>query len=67
MHPKLFILCKRFFGLPSLFNYTMADGIFELLKKTITGVDVGFVGKSSNRSIKIQPDLFRNRKIKELQ
>lgn len=43
---KIFILSKRFFGIPSFFNYTMADGIFELLKKSRTGVDIGFVGKT---------------------
>lgn len=58
MVQKIFILSKRFFGIPSFFNYAMADGIFELLKKTITGVDVGFVGKSGNSSIEIQLDLF---------
>lgn len=52
MVQKIFILSKRFFGIPSFFNYAMADGIFELLKK------VGFVGKSGNSSIEIQLDLF---------
>jgi hypothetical protein len=36
----------------------MADGIFELLKKTITGIDVGFIGKLGNGSTEIQLDLF---------
>jgi hypothetical protein len=60
MVQKIFILSKRFFGIPTFFNYAMADGIFELLKKTITGIDVGFVGKSGNSSMEIQLDLFPN-------
>jgi len=32
MVQKIFILSKRFFGVPTFFNYAMADGIFELLK-----------------------------------
>ncbi len=55
---KIFILSKRFFGIPSFFNFAMADGIFELLKKTKTGIDVGFIGKSGNSSTEIQMDLF---------
>jgi Transposase DDE domain len=39
MVQKIFILSKRFFGVPSFFNYAMADGIFELLKTTRTGFD----------------------------
>jgi len=59
MVQKIFILSKRFFGIPTFFNYAMADGIFELLKKTITGVDAGFGrGKPGNNSIEIQLDLF---------
>ena len=38
MVQKVFILSKRFFGIPSFFHYAMADGIFELLKKTNTGI-----------------------------
>jgi hypothetical protein len=34
MVQKIFILSKRFFGVPTFFNYAMADGIFELLKHT---------------------------------
>lgn len=37
MVQKIFILSKRFFGVPSFFNYAMADGIFELLKKSREG------------------------------
>ncbi len=32
MVQKIFFLSKRFFGVPTFFNYAMADGIFELLK-----------------------------------
>jgi len=38
MVQKIFILSKRFFGVPAFFNYAMADGIFELLCNTKTGV-----------------------------
>lgn len=39
MKEKIFILSKRFFGVPSFYNYTIADGIYELLKYTRTGID----------------------------
>lgn len=39
MKEKIFILSKRFFGVPSFFNYAIADGIYELLKYTRTGID----------------------------
>ena len=58
MVQKIFILSKRFFGIPSFFNYAMADGIFELLKKTATGIDVQFIGKSDSSSMEIQLHLF---------
>lgn len=38
MVQKVFILSKRFFGIPTFFNYAMADGIFELLKKAHKGI-----------------------------
>jgi len=38
MVQKIFILSKRFFGVPSFFNYAMADGIFELLKHSKKGI-----------------------------
>ncbi len=38
MVQKVFILSKRFFGIPSFFHYAMADGIFELLKKSNKGI-----------------------------
>ena len=38
MVQRIFILSKRFFGVPTFFNYAMADGIFELLKHSRTGV-----------------------------
>ena len=39
MKEKIFILSKRFFCVPSFYNYAIADGIYELLKYTRTGVD----------------------------
>ncbi len=38
MVQKIFVLSKRFFGIPSFFNYAMADGIFELLKLSKSGL-----------------------------
>ena len=38
MVEKIFVLSKRFFGIPNFFNYAMADGIFNLLKKTCSGI-----------------------------
>jgi hypothetical protein len=44
MVQKVFVLSKRFFGIPTFFNYAMADGIYELLKHTKRGV-TNFIGK----------------------
>ncbi len=61
MVQKIFILSKRFFGVPTFFNYAMADGIFELLKKSKTGVKrKPLKGKNGILSEKIQLDLFPN-------
>ncbi|WP_141638859.1 hypothetical protein [Anaerophaga thermohalophila] len=38
MVQKIFILSKRFFGVPTFFNYAMADGIYELLKHSRKGI-----------------------------
>lgn len=38
MVEKIFILSKRFFGIPNFFNYAMADGIYNLLKQSRTGI-----------------------------
>ena len=38
MVQKVFILSKRFFGIPAFFNYAIADGIWELLKKANKGI-----------------------------
>jgi len=40
MVQKIFILSKRFFGIPTFFNYAMADGIFELLRYTKKGIAI---------------------------
>ena len=58
MVQKIFILSKRFFGIPTFFNYAMADGIFELLKKSTTGIEIRFVGKTGIKSDQVQLDLF---------
>lgn len=38
MVEKIFVLSKRFFGIPNFFNYAMADGIYNLLKKSNSGI-----------------------------
>lgn len=38
MVEKIFVLSKRFFGIPNFFNYAMADGIYNLLKLSRTGI-----------------------------
>ncbi len=58
MVQKIFILSKRFFGIPTFFNYAMADGIFELLKKSNTGIEIMFKGKTGIKSDQVQLDLF---------
>ena len=37
MVKKIFILSRRFSGIPTFFNHAMEDGIFELLKKANKG------------------------------
>ena len=58
MVQKIFILSKRFFGIPTFFNYAMTDGIFELLKKSNTGIEIMFKGKTGIKSDQVQLDLF---------
>lgn len=56
---KIFILSKRFFGVPTFFQYAMADGIFELLKKARTGIEkIKFKGKTGSSSGDFQLSLF---------
>ena len=55
MVQKVFILSKRFFGIPTFFNYAMADGIFELLKKSNTGITRN---KNDNSADSINLSLF---------
>lgn len=54
---KVFILSKRFFGVPTFFNYAMADGIFELLKPTRVGI-IKFKGRTGIQYDKFQLSLF---------
>lgn len=35
---KILLLSKRFFGVPTFFNYAIADGITELLKRATKGI-----------------------------
>jgi hypothetical protein len=39
MVEKIFVLSKRFFNIPNFFNYAMADGIYNLLKSTKSGIN----------------------------
>lgn len=58
---KIFILSKRFFGVPTFFQYAMADGIAELLKKAKTGIEeIKFKGKTGNLADDFQLSLFPN-------
>jgi hypothetical protein len=57
MVQKIFVLSKRFFGIPSFFNYAMADGISELLKNTVTGI-TNFKGKIGKNFDDFQLSLF---------
>ncbi len=44
---------------PSFFQYAMADGVFELLKKARTGIDdILFKGKTGKSSDNFQLSLF---------
>jgi hypothetical protein len=54
---KIFILSKRFFGVPSFYNYAMADGIFELLKHSKQGLNE-FRGRIGPHHDKFQLSLF---------
>jgi len=56
---KIFILSKRFFGVPTFFQYAMAEGIFQLLAKARTGIKtVKFKGKTGKSSGDFQLSLF---------
>jgi hypothetical protein len=57
MVQKIFILSKRFFGVPTFFNYAMADGICELLKQTKNGI-INFKGKIGKNIDDFQLSLF---------
>ena len=43
---KILVLSKRFFGIPNFFNYAMADGIYNLLSKSRTGI----INQDQNKS-----------------
>jgi len=57
MVQKIFILSKRFFGVPSFFNYAMADGIFEMLRNSRTGI-AGFKSRIGPHHDAFQLSLF---------
>jgi len=50
---KIFVLSKRFFGIPSFYNYAMADGIYELLKKATTGINTTLKNHPSMQSCQL--------------
>lgn len=58
MVQKISTLSKRLFGVPAFYHYSMADGIFELLKKARQGIDL--IGKTEISHDKCQLDLFPN-------
>jgi len=55
---KIFILSRHFFGVPTFFQHAMVDGIFELLKKAKTGIQVITSRKTGNSSDEFQLSLF---------
>lgn len=57
MVQKIFILSKRFFGVPTFYNYAMADGIYELLRYTKTGI-VNYLGRTGPPLDAFQLSLF---------
>jgi hypothetical protein len=57
MVEKIFILSKRFFGVPTFFNYAMADGIYQLLKYTKTGIQPDYTGKQGKPPSQFQLEL----------
>jgi len=57
MVQKIFILSKRFFGVPSFYNYAMADGIFELLRHSKQG-KIGFKSRIGPHHNTFQLSLF---------
>lgn len=57
MIQKIFILSKRLFGVPTFFNYAMADGIFELLKSSRSGI-IKFKGRMGKGYDDFQLSLF---------
>jgi hypothetical protein len=57
MVQKIFILSKRLFGVPTFFNYAMADGIFELLKTAKFGI-IMFKGRTGKNYDDFQLSLF---------
>jgi len=57
MVQKIFILSKRFSGVPSFFNYVMVDGIFELLRYSKQGL-IGFKSRIGPHHDTFQLSLF---------
>lgn len=57
MVQKIFFLSKRFFGVPNFFNYAMADGIFELLRLSKTGL-VDYRSRIGPKHITFQLSIF---------
>lgn len=54
---KIFVRAKIFFGIPLFFDYAMADGIFEILKKARNGI-VNLAGKTEKNADDFQLSLF---------
>ena len=62
-----FILSKRFFGILTFFNYVIADGIFELLKKSSIGIKTEYKEKQVLIRDKFNLSCFQINKLRKLQ
>lgn len=49
MVEKVLLLSKRFFGIPSFFNYAMADGIYKLLSASNKGITTKYKPPPRNK------------------
>jgi len=38
---RIYLISKRFFGVPTFFNYAIADGLYNLLFPDKTGINTG--------------------------
>jgi hypothetical protein len=57
MVQKIYVSAKRFFGIPVFYDYAIADGIYEILKKSSKGI-IGYLGKIGKAADEFQLSLF---------